>query len=129
MTMKEGVNAKLEVLEKLLYDYQFNIRIVKQKDYDGISEKIIDYSQEEELILEICKYDDPKIITSLQRSIFIGRPSETKKTVINKLLEFQTKDEIIKLIKEYFGENTWMTFALTDHKKNSDSALEYLNEL
>ncbi|MFC2080400.1 hypothetical protein ACFLRQ_02885, partial [Bacteroidota bacterium] len=117
-----------EMLDKL-FDLYKNIRIISTKDYDGIILEEIDLEDEEILINEIRKYDNDKIIPFLKRSIIIGKKGEVKRNVINKLLHYMSKQEILVYLSDYFPEKSSLVTALTDKTDNAEFAIKYINEL
>jgi len=119
---------KEDVLELLIKSYK-NISIVSSKDYDGVSSKQKDLVEESIIISAICKFNSPKIIPLLNESLLEGAIGSVKIKVIKKLLEFISKEEILKNMPDFNEANAWMIRALTDKKKNSDWVIKYLNEL
>jgi hypothetical protein len=120
-------NFKSElVLDKLIHAYN-NIRIISSKDYDGISSQLKDLEDEEIIISALCNYDSYKIVPLLIESIHTGAIGSVKSKVVNKLLTFISKQEILDLLPDFNNPDSWMTQALTNMKENSDWIKDYLN--
>lgn len=115
-----------EVLDKLIDLYK-NIWVIKSKDYDGVSSQEIDPIDEKIIISALCQFDNPEIISSLKDSLLKGKYN--KDLVVDKLLQFHSKSEIIEFVKESAETNNIFISGLTNKKENANWVINYLNEL
>jgi hypothetical protein len=114
-----------KVLLKLIEAYN-EIPIIKTHDYDGVSSHEIDLNQEAIIVSAICDFDDKRIIPVLQNSLLTGKYRKEK--VVNTLLKYMTKDEIVNSVKHYGESNNLFFNALTDYPQNAKWVIEYLNK-
>ncbi len=114
-----------KVLVKLIEAY-YEIPIKQSHDYDGVSSHKIDLNQEAIIVSAICDFDDRRIIPVLQNSLLQGKYGKEK--VVETLLKYVTKDEIVNSVKHYAESNNLFLVALTDTTQNSQWVINYLNK-
>jgi hypothetical protein len=116
------------VFNKLIHSYE-NIRIVSSKDYDGVSSQKIDLIDEGIIINALCKFDSDIIVPLLKKSILTGAIGDVKLKVVNKLLGFISKQEILDFLPDLKSSDTMLIQALTNKKENTEWVINYLNKI